>query len=417
MEIKPEVETFANIKVIGVGGSGGSAVNRMIDSKINGVEFASVNTDVQALHYSQANKKLHIGKSVTRGLGAGMDPEVGAKAAEESHNEIRDLLKGADMVFITCGLGGGTGSGAAPVIADIARELGALTVAVVTKPFSFEGVQRKQIADQAWENLGEKVDTIITIQNDRLLQIIDKKTSLIEAFKIVDDVLRHAVQGISELVTIPGLINVDFADVKSVMQEQGTALMGMGEASGENRAVEAAQMAISSPLLEVSMDGAKGVLFIITGSPDLTMHEVNEAAKIITDSAENDAKIIFGAILDDTLENELRITVIATGFEGKVFKQQEANTDSRVVSVAKDQKSTYKPSQFLVEENNKNEEPAGYEKSEQDDQPAKEKRVIDDYKVPAARKSDQSDQEKKSAEDGDDEEDLDIPAFIRKKMM
>ncbi|MCX6745569.1 MAG: cell division protein FtsZ [Candidatus Parcubacteria bacterium] len=389
MEIKPDIQTFANIKVIGVGGSGGAAVNRMINSKIKGVEFVSINTDVQALHYSQANKKLHIGKNITRGLGAGMDPELGAKAAEESQNEIRDVLKGADMVFITCGLGGGTGSGAGPIICEISRELGALTVAVVTKPFSFEGAQRKAIADGAWDKLSQKVDTIITIQNDRLLQIIDKKTSLLEAFSIVDDVLRQAIQGISELVTIPGLINVDFADVKSIMKEQGTALMGIGQASGENRAVAAAKAAISSPLLELSMDGAKGVLFIIAGGPDLGMHEVNEAARVITESAESDAKIIFGAIIDEDLGDQLKITVIATGFEAKAFKNRDAETK---VFTPKEG-TPYKPSQFLKEEGEKEEEKA-------------KKKPKEDYKVFSSAKSEEG-----------QEEDLDIPAFIRKKMM
>ncbi|OGY42621.1 MAG: cell division protein FtsZ [Candidatus Buchananbacteria bacterium RBG_13_36_9] len=389
MEIKPEIETFANIKVVGVGGSGGAAVNRMISSRIKGVEFVSINTDVQALHYSQANKKLHIGKSVTRGLGAGMDPEVGAKAAEESQNEVRDILKGADMVFITCGLGGGTGSGGSPIIAEIARELGALTVAVVTKPFSFEGAQRKTIADKAWEKLADKVDTIITIQNDRLLQIIDKKTSMLEAFSIVDDVLRQAIQGISETVTVPGLINVDFADVKSIMKDQGTALMGIGQASGENRAVEAAKAAISSPLLELSMEGAKGVLFIISGGTDLSMHEVHEAANIITSSAESDAKIIFGAIIDESLGDQIKLTVIATGFEPKAIKNREA--EAKVFTPK--EKPSYKPSQFLKEENEKEEEKS-------------KKRAKEDYKMAATTKIEEA-----------PEEDLDIPAFIRKKMM
>jgi len=389
MEIKPEIETFANIKVVGIGGSGGAAVNRMISSKIKGVEFISINTDVQALHYSQANKKLHIGKSVTRGLGAGMDPEVGAKAAEESQNEIRDILKGADMIFITCGLGGGTGSGSGPIIAEISRELGALTVAVVTKPFSFEGAQRKAIADNSWDKFADKVDTIITIQNDRLLQIIDKKTSLLEAFSIVDDVLRQAIQGISELVTIPGLINVDFADVKSVMKDQGTALMGIGQASGENRAVIAAKAAISSPLLELSMDGAKGVLFIVSGGSDLGMHEVSEAARVITESADSDAKIIFGSIIDEELDDQIKITVIATGFEAKALKNREA--EAKVYTPK--ERASYKPSQFLREENEKEEDKG-------------KKKVKEDYKMAATTKVEES-----------SGEDLDIPAFIRKKMM
>ncbi len=246
-QVKPELETFAKIKVIGVGGAGGSAVNRMLENKIRGVDFITINTDVQALHHSMAPHKLHIGKTVTRGLGAGMDPEVGRKAAEESQNEIRDLLKDTDMVFITCGLGGGTGSGAGPVVAEVARELGALTVAIVTKPFSFEGPKRHEIAERAWEELVKNVDTIITIPNDRIMQVIDKKTPMLDAFRIADEVLRHGVQGISELITIPGLINVDFADVKTIMKDTGSALMGIGIGTGENRAVQSANAAISSP--------------------------------------------------------------------------------------------------------------------------------------------------------------------------
>jgi cell division protein FtsZ len=314
-EIKPEIETFAKIKVVGVGGSGGSAINRMIASKIRGVEFVVMNTDVQALHHSQAQTKLHIGKTVTRGLGAGMDPEVGARAAEESQNEVKEILKGSDMVFITCGLGGGTGSGAAPKVAEMAKELGALTVAVVTRPFAFEGAQRRAIADAAHDRLADVVDTIITIPNDRVLQIIDRKTSLLDAFEIVDDVLRQGVQGISELITVPGLINVDFADVRAIMSNRGSALMGIGRGSGENRAADAAKSAIASPLLEVSIDGAKGVLFTITGGSNLAMFEVSEAAKVITQSTDPNAKVIFGAILDEALKDEVKVTVIATGFE------------------------------------------------------------------------------------------------------
>ena len=314
MEIKPDIETFAKIKVVGVGGSGGSAVDRMITSKIRGVEFIVINTDAQALHHSKAPTKIHIGKTVTRGLGAGMDPELGRKAAEESQDEIHEALKGADMVFITCGLGGGTGTGAAPVVAEIAKDVGALTVAVVTKPFAFEGAQRKGIADGGLGDLGDRVDTLITIPNDRLLQIIDKKTSLLDAFGTVDEVLRQGVQGISELITIPGLINVDFADVKSIMADAGSALMGIGKATGDNRAVDAAKAAIDSPLLELSIDGAKGILFTVTGGPDLGMYEVNEAARVITASVDPNAKVIFGTVIDETLKGEVRITVIATGF-------------------------------------------------------------------------------------------------------
>ncbi len=314
-EVKPQVETFAKIIVVGVGGSGNSAVNRMITAKIRGVEFAAINTDVQALHHSQAPTKLHIGKTVTRGLGAGMDPEMGFRAAEENENEIRELLSGADMVFVTCGLGGGTGSGAGPLVAKIAKELGALTVAVVTRPFSFEGVQRRAIADAAYDRLTDVVDTIITIPNDRVLQIIDRKTSLLDAFETVDEVLRQGVQGISEVISVPGLINVDFADVRAIMSNRGSSLMGIGRGSGENRAADAAKGAIASPLLEVSIDGAKGILFTITGGSNLGMYEVSEAAKIITQSAEQNAKVIFGAIIDESMKDEVKITVIATGFE------------------------------------------------------------------------------------------------------
>ena len=333
-QVKPDIETIAKIKVIGVGGSGGSAVDRMVKGGIRGVDFMVMNTDVQALHHNSAAFKLHIGKTITRGLGAGMDPEMGKKSAEESQNEIREALKGTDMVFVTCGLGGGTGSGASPVIAQIAKEVGALTVAVVTRPFGFEGPQRKRIAEQAYAELARHVDTIITIPNDRVLQIIDKKTSLLDAFKIVDDVLRQGVQGISELITVPGLINVDFADVKTIMQNTGSALMGIGVGTGEARAIEAAQKAISSPLLELSIDGARGILFTITGGPDLGMQEVAEAAKIITNSADEDAKVIFGAVISENMGEEVRITVIATGFEDRdtvvkpVIAQEEIRKDS-----------------------------------------------------------------------------------------
>jgi len=317
-EIKPEIETLAKIKVVGVGGSGGSAIDRMINSKIRGVDFIAMNTDVQALHKSLANKKIQLGATLSRGLGAGMNPEVGGRAAEESQNEIREALKGSDMVFITCGLGGGTGSGASPKVAEIAREMGILTVAVVTKPFQFEGHQRKVIADQAYERLIQHVDTIITIPNDRILQIIDRKTSMMDAFEIVDDVLRQGVQGISDIISVPGLINVDFADARAIMENRGSALMGIGRGHGENRAVDAAKAAIASPLLEVSIDGAKGILFTVTGGSNLGMYEVTEAAKVITESADPQAKIIFGAIIDEALKDEIKVTVIATGFDQRL---------------------------------------------------------------------------------------------------
>jgi cell division protein FtsZ len=314
-QIKPPFETFARIKVVGVGGSGGNALARMIEARIHGVEFIAINTDAQALHITNAPTKIHIGKSLTRGLGAGMNPEIGRQAAEDTKEEIQNALKGSDMVFLTCGLGGGTGSGATPVVADIARDIGALTVAVVTKPFSFEGAQRLRIAEEAWQILKDKVDALITIPNDRLLSIIDRKTPLLESFAIVDDVLRQGVQGISDLITIPGIINVDFADVKAIMANSGSALMGIGRATGEDRAIEAAKMAINSPLLEVSIDGAKGVLFNVSGGTDMAMAEINEAARIITEHIDPDAKVIFGAVLDDKLKKgELKVTVVATGF-------------------------------------------------------------------------------------------------------
>lgn len=322
-EVKPaDIQTFATIRVAGVGGAGGAAVNRMADAGMNGVQFIAVNTDAQALHNSQADVKIHIGRETTRGLGAGADPSVGQKAAEESRDEIKKTLEGSDLLFITLGAGGGTGSGAGHVVAEVARELGILTVGVVTKPFSFEGEKRRQNADWAITQLGQQVDTLITIPNDRLLQTIDRRTPLLETFKIADDVLRQGVQGISELITEHGLINLDFADVKTIMQNAGSALMGIGRASGENRAVMAAQQAIESPLLEVSIDGARGVLFNITGGYDMSMHEINEAAEVITNAVASDANIIFGATLKPELEDELIITVIATGFDSAYFREK-----------------------------------------------------------------------------------------------
>lgn len=315
LEVMPDVTPVANIKVIGVGGGGGNAVNRMIKAGLRGIEFITVNTDAQALYHSEAPTKINIGKATTRGLGAGSDPNIGKQAAEESTEELREAIDGADMVFITCGLGGGTGTGASPVIANIAKELGVLTVAVVTKPFSFEGQRRKSQSDEGFENLKNKVDTLITIPNDKILSIIDKKTPLNDAFAVVDDVLRQGVQGIADLITVHGMINVDFADVKAVMENAGSALMGIGYGTGENRASEAAKAAIESPLLELSIDGAKGVLFNITGGNDLSMFEVDEAAKVITEAADPEANIIFGAVLNDSYTGEIKITVVATGFD------------------------------------------------------------------------------------------------------
>ncbi len=314
-KINPEIETCARIKVIGVGGSGKNALNHMINSKVRGVEFISMNTDTQDLHNSLAEKKIHIGKNLTKGLGAGMNPDIGRKAAEETKAEIQDAIKGSDMVFIACGMGGGTGTGAAPIVARASKEQGILTVAVVTKPFFFEGNQRMRLADQGLEELKKEVDAIIVIPNDRLLAISGKDTSLKDAFAMCDNVLRQAVEGISDLITTPGIVNVDFADIKAVMLDTGSALMGIGSGSGDNRAVQAATEAINSPLLELSINGAKGVLFAISGGEDLTMFEIQEAAKVITESIDKDARGIFGTIKDDRLKKgEIKVTVIATGF-------------------------------------------------------------------------------------------------------
>ncbi len=387
MEIKPDLETFARLKVVGVGGSGGNAINRMMASDIKGVEFIAINTDAQALQKSNAPQRIHIGKNITKGLGAGMDPEVGRQAAEESRDEIAKTLKGSDMVFITCGLGGGTGTGASPVVANLAREAGILTVGVITKPFAFEGLSRKNIAEQGLVELAKEVDTLITIPNDRLLQVIDKSTSLLEAFEIVDDILRQGVQGISDLIVVPGIVNVDFADVKAVMRDAGSALMGIGRASGEERAREAARAAISSPLLELSIDGAKGVLFNITGGADLGMYEIEEAAKVITESVYPEAKIIFGAVIDPEMEGELKVTVIATGFEGKKKESLAGKKDDDIFAPP----------------------------------PHEEIKVKIEDKI-EVRPSDLSSQVRKAGsgrlrvETEEDQDELDIPAFIRKKM-
>ncbi len=423
-QVKPDIETFAKIKVVGVGGSGGSAVNRMVESNIRGVEFLAFNTDVQALHHNSAPRKIHIGRTVTRGLGAGMNPELGKRSAEESQNEIREALKDTDMIFITCGLGGGTGSGAAPIVASIAQDMGILTVAVVTKPFAFEGPQRKAIAEEAYNQLIQHVDTIITIPNDRILQIIDKKTSLLDAFKIVDDVLRQGVQGISELVTIPGLINVDFADVKTIMSNTGSALMGIGTGTGENRAIEAAKAAISSPLLEISIDGARGILFTITGGPSLGMQEVADAAKVVTSSADENVKVIFGAVVDERMGEDIRVTVVATGFD-----QREMLSREREAKVALDSSTDPGLDVFTAR-------PFGiksglFTKKSQDTVISEEETPVVTSPEPRGsftRKSVPQDStplqrtppqggvsvRKPSEETGD--EDLEIPTFLRKKM-
>jgi cell division protein FtsZ len=410
-EIKPDIETFAKIKVVGVGGAGNNALSRMIDAKIRGVEFVAINTDAQALHHSKAGEKVHIGKNLTKGLGAGMNPEIGRQAAEENRDEIQETLKGSDMVFVTCGLGGGTGSGAGPIVAETAREQGALTVAVVTKPFAFEGSQRRAIAEEALENMRDRVDTLITIPNDKLLSIIDKKTTLVSAFRIVDDVLRQGVQGISDLITNPGIVNVDFADVRAIMEDSGVALMGIGIASGDNRAEEAAKAAINSPLLELSIDGAKGVLFNITGSSDLTMLEINEAANIITESIDPNAKVIFGAVSDDTTrKGDIQITVVATGFDTP--RKEPVGLVNRVHSGNRGSLGSMKQKESdnegaLPEDDDEDFTNAILFSTRQIEKPG----LIVEEKVPS--RSVHARSEMKEIPEDDD---LEIPAFIRRKM-
>jgi cell division protein FtsZ len=321
---------LALLRVVGVGGGGTNAVNRMVDAGMAGVEFIAVNTDAQALMVCDADVKIHIGSAATRGLGAGADPAVGQAAAHESRDELKEALKGADMIFITAGEGGGTGTGGAPILADLGRELGALTVGVVTKPFGFEGRRRGQQAEQGIDNLRDKVDTLIVIENDRLLQVVEKQTSVVDAFRMADDVLRQGVQGITDLITVPGLVNLDFADVRTIMREAGSALMGIGIASGDNRAAEAARAAVSSPLLESSIEGATGILLNITGGPDIGLFEVNEAAEVVTSAADQDANIIFGAVIDEAMGDEVRVTVIATGFGGQRRRRRGSTAEAPV---------------------------------------------------------------------------------------
>ncbi|MDO8492949.1 MAG: cell division protein FtsZ [bacterium] len=373
-KVNPEIEAFARIKVIGVGGSGGNAINHMIDSKIVGVEFVAMNTDTQDLHKSLAEKKIHIGKNLTKGRGAGMNPEVGQRAAEETIEEIQGITKGADMVFIVCGMGGGTGTGAAPTIAKTAKEQGALTIGVVTKPFFFEGAQRMRLANDGIMNLRNEVDAMIVIPNDRLLGVIDKSTTFLSAFAMCNEVLRQAVEGISNLITIPGIINVDFADIRTIMQNTGSALMGIGSASGENRAEEAARAAINSPLLDLSIQGAKGVLFAVSGGDDMTMFEIQEAAKVITESIDPDARVIFGAIKDPNLKkDELKVTVIATGFANETFgksdemiRRPKINEVSEPVakSFVQELKNTFKKEERIENISNISDMNIGMDKSE-----------------------------------------------------
>ena len=406
-EVKPaDIQAFASIKVIGVGGAGSSAINRMVDAGLKGVQFVAVNTDAQALYHSRAGLKIHIGKDATRGLGAGADPAVGQQAAEESEAEIKEALSGADMVFITLGAGGGTGSGAAHIVARLAQEMEILTVGVATKPFAFEGEKRRKNAEFAIENLTKYVDTLITIPNDRLLQTIDRNTPLVEAFSVADDVLRQGVQGISDLITEHGLINLDFADVKSVMKQAGSALMGIGHGSGENRAVIAAQQAIESPLLEVSIDGARGVVFNITGGSNFTLQEVNEAAEVITAAVSPDANIIFGATIKNDMQDRVEITVIATGFDAAYFAKRGAGT----VDEDEDEPSQLSDSLGEVEGdvetiNMDEDQSSNADLSQEHDETPFHK--SDD--VPASNIWASEDDEKKS-----EEVEHDVPAFLRR---
>ena len=396
-KISPEIEAFARIKVIGIGGSGCNAVTHMVNNRVKGVEFIAVNTDAQALHHCPAPRKIHIGKNLTRGLGTGMNPEMGKRAAEETMEEVQGMLKGADMVFITCGLGGGTGTGAAPVVA----KQGILTIGVVTKPFFFEGAQRMQVAEVGLEELKKGVDALIVIPNDRLLSLIDKETTFSSAFAMCDDILRRAVEGISELITMPGIINLDFADIRSVMQNAGSALMGIGSGIGENRAVEAAQAAINSPLLDVSIEGARGVLFAIAGGDDMTMFEVQEAAKIVTESIDKDARVIFGAVHDDKLKkHELRVTVIAAGFPDGSFKKS-LFSDSGKASIWGSARS----------------EPEKIIEKKRPEEKEEKKNIHNELPRPEIKKPDlaAAGPRDKTKKDEDEDDWSSIPAFLRRK--
>ncbi len=391
-KINPEVEAFARIKVIGVGGSGTNAINHMVNNKVKGVEFIAVNTDAQHLHHSPAPKKIHIGKNLTRGLGTGMNPELGRRAAEETLEDIQETIKGADMVFVACGMGGGTGTGAAPIIAKTAKEQGALTIGVVTTPFSFEGTQRSLIAEEGLEQLSREVDAMIAIPNNRLLQLIDKDMTFSGAFAKCDEILRQAVEGISDLITMPGIVNVDFADIRAIMEDAGSALMGIGYATGEGRARDAAKQAINSPLLDLTIDGAKGVLFAIAGGEDLTMIEIQEAANVITEAIDPEARVIFGAIRDTRLKKgELKVTVIASGFKNEHLSKTgnaklplQTNTEVKKerVQIEEAPKEDKREDMGLVIDNKRRE-------------------------IPSMTKS-------KMLEDDDDDDEWAMPAFLRR---
>jgi cell division protein FtsZ len=424
-QIQPEVEAFARIRVVGAGGSGNNAVNHMINSGVKGVEFIVINTDAQDLHHSPAKKKIHIGKNLTRGLGAGGNHDIGKRAAEETREEIFEALKGSDMVFIAGGMGGGTGTGANPVIASIAREIGALTVGVVTKPFSFEGQARSRVAEQGIEELKREVDALIIIPNDRLLAIVDRDTSITNAFAMCDDILRQAVEGISDLITTPGIINVDFADIRSVMENSGSALMGVGVSSGENRALEAAQKAINSPLLEVSIAGAKGVLFAIAGGDDLGMLEVQDAAKVITESIDPNARVIFGTTRDENIKkNELKVTVIATGFPDD---QMFSDTSLFTIGSRSQQTDSRPPEPKPVHEEEPQEEPGRIHNTFAgirgigapsaalgQDAGRREQKDPRPVKRPQPPEEPKEREEEKKKDDDDRDDEWGVPAFLRR---
>lgn len=442
-QVDPAIETFARIKVIGVGGAGGAAINRMVEAGVDGVEFIAVNTDAQALHYSKASVKIHIGKDTTRGLGAGADPIVGEKAAHESRDEIRQAIEGADMVFVTIGAGGGTGSGAGHIVAKVARDMGVLVVGFATKPFAFEGEKRRKNAEAAIANLRDSVDTLIIIPNDRLLQTIDRSTPLLEAFKVADDVLRQGVQGISDLITVHGLINLDFADVKAVMKNAGSALMGIGRASGENRAIEAAKQAIESPLLEVSIDGARGVLFNVIGGDDMSMHEINIAAETITAAADPQANIIFGATISPDLQGEMIVTVVATGFDESYYGNRAVTATAGSVAGDDDDDVAVANSDAHSDHNDDEPVPPSIFSGEHvpnmddldmdlDEKPKEQADALSDFTsdnhdvgthiwhqndddTPSFEKKEQADKDVDSKPaDSDDEEELEKPSFLRR---
>ena len=408
MLIRPQSTNFAKIRVIGIGGGGSNAIGSMISSgNISGVDFITVNTDAQALLLNKAETKIQIGEQFTKGLGSGGDPEIGREAAEESREKIKAVLEGSDMVFLTAGMGGGTGTGATPVVAEVAKEIGALTVAVVTKPFMFEGTRRMVSAEEGIDNLKDKVDTLIVIPNQRILEVVDRKLSLLDAFKVADSVLTQGVQGISEIITMPGLINVDFADVRNIMINAGSSLMGIGSGIGENRAQTAARSAIASPLLEVSMDGARGVLFNVVGGPDLTMSEVDEAAKIISAAADPDANIIFGATIDESMHDQIRITVVATGFDQAKQRLQQFVIPQPTPEVS--------PTPLTRQQDPFIQQPQQQSQPQQQQQPQQRDDQDDHNPFTNQPQMQQPQQQEEKKEEKSAEDEWDIPAFLRQR--